>query len=161
MRFCLIDRITELVPGESITAIKNLTMAEEYLADHFPRFPIMPGVLMLQAMTEAASWLVRVTDDFAYSLVLLSAANNIKYGQFVEPGQTMTVQAEIMNHQPGGETKLKVQGQVDGRLTARGRIVLTSSNLADTNPIHRPADEGNLTFLRKIYSLIDRVDAAS
>lgn len=160
MRFCLIDRITELVPGESITAIKTLTMAEEYLADHFPRFPIMPGVLMLQAMTEAASWLVRVTDDFAYSLVLLSAANNIKYGQFVEPGQTMQVQAEILDHQPG-ETKLKVQGEVDGRLTARGRIVLSSSNLADTNPIHKPADEGNITHLRKIFSLIYRNDAAS
>lgn len=158
MRFCLVDRITELVPGESVTAIKNLSMAEEYLADHFPRFPIMPGVLMLQTMVEAASWLVRVTDDFAYSLVLLSAANNIKFGQFVEPGQTLHVRSEILEHKPG-ETKLSVHGEVGGRLAAKGRIVLTSSNLGDTHPVRALDDEENITHLRKIFSLIYRTDA--
>ena len=53
MRFTLIDRITELKPGVSITAVKGLTLAEEYLQDHFPRFPVMPGVLMLEAMFQA------------------------------------------------------------------------------------------------------------
>ena len=63
MRFTLLDRITELEPGVKITAVKNLTMAEEYLADHFPQFPVMPGVLMLQAMTEAGAWLVRAYES--------------------------------------------------------------------------------------------------
>ena len=52
MRFNLIDRITELNEGQSITAVKGLSLAEEYLKDHFPRFPVMPGVLMLEAMKE-------------------------------------------------------------------------------------------------------------
>ena len=51
MRFVLIDRIQEIVPGQSLTAVKNLSLAEEYLADHFPGFPVMPGVLMLEGMT--------------------------------------------------------------------------------------------------------------
>ena len=54
MRFVLIDRITEINPGQSLTAVKNLSLAEEYLADHFPGFPVMPGVLMLEALTQAA-----------------------------------------------------------------------------------------------------------
>ena len=53
MRFTLLDRITDLRPGISITAVKTLLPDEEYLRDHFPRFPVMPGVLMLETMYEA------------------------------------------------------------------------------------------------------------
>jgi len=80
MRFTLLDRITSLEPGAKITAVKNLTMAEEYLGDHFPQFPVMPGVLMLEAMLEAGAWLVRAGEDFAHSMVMLRKANNVKYG---------------------------------------------------------------------------------
>ena len=64
MRFTLIDRIVELEPGARITATKSLTMAEEYLGDHFPNFPVMPGVLMLEAMTQTAAWLIRAERGF-------------------------------------------------------------------------------------------------
>ena len=106
MRFSLIDRIVELEPGERITAVKALTMAEEYLADHFPQFPVMPGVLMLESLTQAGAWLVRASEDFAHSIVVLKQVNNAKYAQFVEPGQTLTVTAELLK--PGrrrGETE--------------------------------------------------------
>ena len=71
MRFTLIDRIASTSAGCPITAVKSLTMAEEYLADHFPNFPVMPGVLMLEAMTQAGAWLVRPSEDFAHSMVVL------------------------------------------------------------------------------------------
>ncbi len=61
MRFHLIDRIDGWEPGKSLKASKFLALGEEYLADHFPRFPVMPGVLMLQACVEAAAWLWRAT----------------------------------------------------------------------------------------------------
>ena len=57
MRFCLVDRILEVQPGKVIHAVKNLTLGEEYLADHFPTFPVMPGVLMLQTLIDAGTWL--------------------------------------------------------------------------------------------------------
>ena len=60
MRFTLLDRVLSIEPGKSITAIKTLSLAEEYLADHFPRFPVMPGVLMLESMTQAAAWTIRL-----------------------------------------------------------------------------------------------------
>src|SRR5882724_7129716 len=98
MRFVLIDRIVELQRGKSLVAVKNLSMAEEYLADHFPGFPVMPGVLMLEAMTQAAAWLIRASEDFAHSTVLLKEAKNVKYKNFVEPGQTLTVTVEVMEN---------------------------------------------------------------
>ncbi|NQU25643.1 MAG: beta-hydroxyacyl-ACP dehydratase [Candidatus Nealsonbacteria bacterium] len=160
MRFSLIDRIIELEPGRSITAVKNLTMAEEYLADHFPQFPVMPGVLMLEAMTQAAAWLIRVSEDFAHSMVVLRQANQVKYGQFVEPGQTLTVTAQILK-QDERETKVKAQGMLDGRTTVGGRLVLARFNLADTDPRRKLIDEATKEELRKQLPLLYQPPAES
>ncbi len=153
MRFILIDRIVELEPGAQITAVKNLTMAEEYLGDHFPRFPVMPGVLMLEAMTQAAAWLIRATEDFAHSMVLLKQVANVKYGQFVEPGQTLTVTAEILKTGEK-ETNVKARGTVDGRTTVSGKLVLSRYNLADLRPEHAAIDRATKQELRRTYSLL-------
>src|SRR5262245_48355184 len=103
MRFNLIDRIQTVEPGRRIQAVKNLTLAEEYLADHFPTFPVMPGVLMLQTLVEAGAWLVRLTDDFAQSVIVLREAKNVKYGTFMEPGKQLAVNMELVERQ-GGRT---------------------------------------------------------
>src|SRR5262245_7400051 len=100
MKFILIDRITELVPGQRITAVKALSLAEEYLADHFPRFPVMPGVLMVEALVQASAWLVRATQDFAHSMVLLSEARNVTYKNFVSPGQVFEISVEAKEIMP-------------------------------------------------------------
>ena len=153
MRFTLLDRITSLEPGEKITAVKNLTMAEEYLADHFPHFPVMPGVLMLEAMIEAGAWLIRATEDFEHSMVVLRKAGNVKYGQFVQPGQTLEVSAEILN-QNNGETKIKARGTMHGRLTVAGRITLYSYNLADVHPTREDTDNDVRNEMRKLFALL-------
>ncbi len=159
MRFTLIDRIIEVEPGARITAVKSLTMAEEYLADHFPNFPVMPGVLMLEAMTQTAAWLIRASEDFAHSMVTLRQANNVKYGQFIEPGQTLTVTAEIVSH-CDKETTLKAQGTVDGRTCVSGRLVLARYNLADSDPLGSLADEAIVADLRQMYKLLNRPAAS-
>src|SRR4029077_6520764 len=133
MRFTLIDRVRDLEPGVRIVAVKNLSLAEENLADHFPGFPVMPGVLMLEAMTQAAAWLVRVSEDFAHSTVILKEAKNVKYANFVEPGQTLVVTAEIIE-QDGRDVKVKARGEVDGALTVSAKLVLARYNLADDDP---------------------------
>jgi 3-hydroxyacyl-[acyl-carrier-protein] dehydratase len=153
MRFSLIDRIVELQPDRQITAIKALTMAEEYLADHFPRFPVMPGVLMLEAMTQAGAWLVRASEDFAHSMVILGEAASVKYGQFVEPGQTLTVTAEIVG-QDEQETRLKAMGRVDGQMTVSARLALRRYNLADTDPSRAQTDRALVEHLRNEFQLL-------
>src|SRR5258705_9127702 len=100
MKFILIDRITELVPGERVAAVKALSLAEEYLADHFPRFPVMPGVLMIEALVQASAWLVRATQDFACSMVLLSEAKNVTHKSFVSPGQVFQISGEAKEIAP-------------------------------------------------------------
>jgi len=153
MRFTLIDRIVDLQPGERITAVKGLTMAEEYLADHFPHFPVMPGVMMLEALTEAGAWLVRATDDFAQSMVVLKQAGNVKFGQFVEPGHSLEITATIMKTSDG-ETKLKAEGTIDGKPAVSARLVLAHYNLADTNPNRAPSDQSIKKDMRKLFALL-------
>jgi 3-hydroxyacyl-[acyl-carrier-protein] dehydratase len=153
MRFTLIDRIIELKPGQRITAIKSLSMAEEYLADHFPYFPVMPGVLMLEAMVQAGAWLVRYNEDFTHSIIVLKEAANVKYAQFLQPGQIMTVTAEILK--PGDrETKLKAQGTVEDRIIVSARLTLRQYNLADTQPWNAWTDQQIIHQQRKQFALL-------
>ena len=160
MRFSLIDRIVELEPGGRITAVKALTMAEEYLADHFPHFPVMPGVLMLESLTQAAAWLVRASEDFAHSIVVLKQVANVKYAQFVEPSQTLTVTAELLKLDKG-EAKLKGYGSVGGRTILSARVTLACYNLGDSHPEHQGTDASICRDLRKQLSLIYQPTAES
>jgi 3-hydroxyacyl-[acyl-carrier-protein] dehydratase len=155
MRFTLIDRIVELQPGVSITAVKGLTIAEEYLADHFPRFPVMPGVLMLEAMTQAGAWLVRASEGFAHSMVVLKKASNVKYGQFLEPGQTLLVAAETIAT-GDGETKLKARGMVGQQVIVSARLTLSQYNLADARPEYAATDRLLRANMRSLFGLLYR-----
>lgn len=155
MRFKLLDRIIELKPGASITAVKGLVLSEDYLADHFPLFPVMPGVFMLEAMTQASAWLIRASEDFQHSMVLLREARNLKYADFIAPGQTLTVTAELLN-QNERETKLKVQGTVDGRMNVSARLVMARYNLADGNPARASADAHVLRQMRLQFGVLYR-----
>lgn len=160
MRFTLLDRVTLLEPGAKISAIKNLSLAEEYLADHFPGFPVMPGVLMLEAMTQAGAWLVRASEDFAHSTVLLREARNVKYATFVEPGQTLVVTAELLD-QDQRLTRLKAVGTVDGATAVSARLVLERYNLADEDPGRSETDELLRQKLRELFALLYRQPTAA
>jgi 3-hydroxyacyl-[acyl-carrier-protein] dehydratase len=133
MHFTFVDRVLELDPGSKITTLKCLSMGEEYLADHFPRFPVLPGVLMVQAMTEAASLLIHATEDFAHSIVTLKEARNIRFADFVQPGRVLTVSAQIVKFGPR-DAEFKTQGTLDGRIAVSARLVLERHNLADSRP---------------------------
>jgi len=133
MRFRMIDQIVEVDPGVRLTARKTLRAGEEYLKDHFPKFPVMPGVLMLEAMFQAAMWLVRKSEDFASSVIVLKEVRAIKYADFVEPGQVLTVEAEMVK-EVGETVVLKTRGTVDGSVAVSGRLVLERFRFADRYP---------------------------
>ncbi|MFK7819216.1 MAG: 3-hydroxyacyl-ACP dehydratase FabZ family protein [Planctomycetaceae bacterium] len=153
MRFSLIDRITAIEPGQSITALKNLSLAEEYLADHFPGFAVMPGVMMLETLVQAGGWLIRVTEDFEHSSILLKQARAVKFNSFVTPGQTLEVTATI--HKKGeSDYTLKAAGKVDGKPTVSARITLDRFNLADRSPDLAKSDERITKHMREIFGQI-------
>jgi len=160
MRFHLVDRIVEVQAGRSLTAVKNLTLGEEYLADHFPTFPVMPGVLMLQALVEAGAWLLRATDDFRHSIVVLREAKGVKYGSFMEPGRQMKVTVELVEN--GADTaSLKGKGEADGQTTVSARLVLARYNLRDRDPALQEVDERLVRQLRNQYALLRTAPAGS
>jgi len=151
MRFTLIDRITSLDPGKSITAIKNLSLSEEYLADHFPGFPVMPGVLMVEAMVQTGAWLMRHQEKFAYSMVLLKATRAVKFVNFVAPGRTLQITAELQAWN-GAECTFKGTGTVDGATAVSARLTLERFNLADQEPHLKSSDEMQICAARELFS---------
>ena len=155
MRFSQIDRILDLVPGKSLTAVKRLTGNEDYLRDHFPKLPIMPGVLMVEALFQSAAWLVRKTDDFACTLVTLKEANNIKFAGFVQPGQEMVITVELIKRD-GAEAKFKAQGAIDGENTVSGRLVLNCESIGERHPAKAAIDPYTRRRLREQFEALKR-----
>ncbi|WZO99653.1 3-hydroxyacyl-ACP dehydratase FabZ family protein [Isosphaeraceae bacterium EP7] len=151
MRFVLIDRIIEIESGRSLVALKNLSLAEEYLADHFPGFPVMPGVLMLEALTQAGAWLLREMEDFEYSVVVLKSAKTIKYGSFVEPGRQLSIKVELLS-QEGRDAVFKGTGTVEGQSVVQGKFTLTRYNLREKSPGLYATDAALVAHLRDLYS---------
>ena len=153
MRFVLIDRVLEVKTGQSLVAAKNLSLAEEYLADHFPGFPVMPGVLMLEALTQAGAWLIRDMEDFAHSIILLKQARTIKYGSFVEPGRQLQLRVELISHGER-ESTFKGVGSVDSQEMVKGRFTLMRYNLRERDPALHTTDAAIVTGLRDLYSTL-------
>lgn len=159
MRFNLVDRIVELHPGRAIRVVKNLTLGEEYLADHFPTFPVMPGVLMLHMLVEAGAWLVRASEDFKHSIIVLREAKNVKYGTFMEPGRRLEAVVEMVE-QTDTLSSFKAKGEVEGVSTVSARLTLGRSNLRDRNPAWQEFDQRLVQHLRNRYMLLRGFDPA-
>jgi 3-hydroxyacyl-[acyl-carrier-protein] dehydratase len=153
MRFTLIDRITSIEPGKSITAVKNLSLGEEYLGDHFPGFPVMPGVLMIEALVQTAGWLMRWHEGFAYSTVLLKSCRAVKFINFVSPGHSLHVTAQVQGWN-GAECTFKGTGTVDGASAVSAKLTLTRFNLCERDPGLKGSDEAQLRAARELFSVL-------
>jgi 3-hydroxyacyl-[acyl-carrier-protein] dehydratase len=160
MRFWLLDSIRSYEPGVELTATKNVALTEEYLADHFPEFPVLPGVFMLEAATQAGAWLLRLSEDFAHSIIALKEAKNIKYADFVPPGQALTVTVSLVKRDERLAT-FKVEGQVGDRSTLSGRLVLERYNLADQHPEQREIDQELTRYFRWAAKLLLPAEATA
>ncbi len=134
-------------------ACKAVSLAEEYLADHFPAFPVLPGVLMLEALVQTAAWLVRAALDFAPSLVLLKEARNVTYKSFVAPGQVLTLEADCQSLETDQST-FAGRGHVAGREIVKGRLVLRHLTLTGTGAGDVELDERLRARQRELFKLL-------
>ena len=156
MRFHLVDRIAEVVPGRLIRVVKNLTLGEEYLADHFPTFPVMPGVLMLQAVAEASAWLWRVTNDFKHTVVVLREVKNCKYGTFMPPGHTLELATELVKADEATAT-FRGKGIVrGGGQTVNAQLTLMGYNVRDKLPDAQATDDRLRTHWRERWNWLTK-----
>lgn len=132
MTFNLIDKI-EYLGDDRIVGVKYVSLAEEYLGDHFPTFPVLPGVMMLESITQAAAWLLHHRSGFAKSMAVLKEARNVKYGHFVAPGNFLRVEVELSKTTDAGAS-FKASGSVGNKQALQARVELAYFNLADKLP---------------------------
>lgn len=123
--FLLVDRVTELNLGDKIVAYKNVTVNEPFFNGHFPQAPIMPGVLIIEAMAQAAGILGFKTVDKKPadgSIYMFVGADNMRFKRPVVPGDTLELHAEIVT-QKRGIWKFACASYVEGDLVAKGDIL--------------------------------------
>ena len=156
MRFHLIDRIDRCEPGKSLAAAKFLALGEEYLKDHFPQFPVMPGVLMLQSCVEAAAWLWRATTDYKHPVIVLRELKLVKYGTFMLPGHRMDVAVELVKtDEAAGTATFKAEGANEAReSTVKANFVLHGYSLAGRGAAGAAADAKLIEHWKTRWALL-------
>ena len=155
MRFHLIDRIDGWEPGKSLTASKFLALGEEYLADHFPRFPVMPGVLMLQACVEAAAWLWRATTDFQHPVIVLREREEreVRHVHATRPADGRDGRAD--EGRRATRATFKGKGANDaGEQTVATQFTLHGYGLASRGPAGAAADAKLLEHWKARWALL-------
>lgn len=158
MKFNLIDKI-EQFNDDKIVAVKYVSLAEEYLADHFPTFPVLPGVMMLEALTQAAAWLLHKRENFRCSMAVLREARNVKYGQFVAPGNSLRVTVELLKPTEAGAS-FKASGEVGAAQALAARIELSYFNLADKQPQLAEIDARLIEHNRQRWAVLNATGAS-
>lgn len=114
MRYLLIDHITDWKPGETIKGVKNVAMSEDFLEFHFPRNPVMPGVLLLEALTQLTGWLEAASSDFR-NWFLISRVKKSNFYSLVLPGDQVDLEVQRVDGQEGNAKVYRGIGTVNGK----------------------------------------------
>ena len=123
--FLLVDRITEIDPGKKIVGLKNVTINEPFFPGHFPGHPVMPGVLIVEAMAQVAAILVyRSSDDNKGKITYFVGIDNTKFRKPVVPGDQLRLELEIIGCRRGIYT-FSGKAFVDGKLVAESELRAT------------------------------------
>jgi 3-hydroxyacyl-[acyl-carrier-protein] dehydratase len=125
--FLLIDRVIEMELGKSVTAIKNVTINEPFFPGHFPGAPVMPGVLILEAMAQAAALLSFKTKGYTpeqIGVVYFAGIDGARFKKPVTPGDQLVFKVEIVR-EIRGIWKYKGRAEVDGQLAAEAELMAT------------------------------------
>ncbi|AKU91516.1 3-hydroxyacyl-ACP dehydratase FabZ [Vulgatibacter incomptus] len=125
--FLLIDRVTELVRGERLVGYKNVTINEDFFNGHFPGNPVMPGVLILEALAQAGALLAYESDplDLTKKVIFLAGIDDARLRRPVRPGDKLELHATIARRK-GPVWKLSVHAMVDGQRVAEALLTATS-----------------------------------
>ncbi len=121
MRFYFVDRITELVPGQRIRGYKNVAMSEPFFATHFPGFPVLPGVVLVEAMAQLAGLLVETTPAGKDRKAILSIVDRVKFKKMVRPGDRVDLAADLVLIDEEG-ARAEVAARVGDELVAQTRL---------------------------------------
>lgn len=119
--FLLIDVITEVEPGLMATGLKQVTMNEPYFVGHFPDYPVMPGVLIIEALAQVGAFALLIKDEHRGKLAFFTGIDAVRFRRQVRPGDTLHLQVSI-ERMKGTLGRGKAVATVDGEIAAEGTL---------------------------------------
>lgn len=126
--FLLVDRVLSVEAGRSITAVKNVTFSEEYFIGHFPGHPVMPGVLIIEALAQAGgvlAWETAYGEEPAVHILYLVGVEKARFKRTVKPGDQLVLKADLVSRKRGF-WRLDACAEVDGAVAAQAELLLAT-----------------------------------
>jgi 3-hydroxyacyl-[acyl-carrier-protein] dehydratase len=154
MRWIWIDRMTEFRSGKSARAVKNLSLAEDYFADHFPGYPVMPAALILEGLAQTGGLLVGEANQWREKVVLAKVPKAVFHRE-VPAGSQLAYEAEILHLRPEGAA-VSGRALTDGALVAEAEIFFAH---LDQNRAKQIFGEHNFVFGGELKNLFGRLTA--
>ena len=130
--FLLVDRVLDITPGKSIVALKNVSFNEAHFVGHFPQYPVMPGVLVIEALAQAGgvlAWESARAEDRNVEILYLAGLEEVRFKHPVTPGDQLILKAELEKFRRG-LWRFDCVAEVDGQLAAQARILMVTRKQA-------------------------------
>lgn len=121
--FLLVDRVLELEPGRRAVGVKNVTINEPFFQGHFPGYPVMPGVLIVEALAQLTGIALLNMDEYRGRLGFFAGMDGVRFREQVRPGDVLRLEVELLRVR-GSMAKAKGVATVDGKVAAEGEILL-------------------------------------
>jgi len=123
--FALVDRIIQYLPGKQAVGIKNVTMNEPFFQGHFPGRPMMPGVLMVEAMAQVGGIILKQMPGQEKSLFVFAGIDKVRFRRPVVPGDRLVMTVELLRFRSGRFGKMQGRAEVDGELAVEGEMLFS------------------------------------
>ncbi len=123
--FALVDRIIEYVPGEKAVGIKNVTFNEPFFPGHIPDFPLMPGVLMVEAMAQVGGIILVQLPGMEGKFFAFAGIDKVRFRRPVVPGDRLIMTVELLSLKQNRIAKMQGKGEVDGQLAVKGEMMFS------------------------------------
>jgi len=151
MRWIWIDRFTEFESGSHATAVKNVTLAEEHLHDHYPGFPVMPGSLIMEGLAQTGGILLGEKNNFEH-VVILAKIPKCEFHSWACPGDKLTYKVNLVESSEQGGM-VECTATVGDRLVAEAEIVF--AHVDKTRPEAAAIDQKNFVFSMRLLGVMD------
>lgn len=127
--FLMVDKVLQIEEGKRIVALKNVTINEPFFQGHYPQFPVMPGVMIIEVMAQAGGLAVGGTAD-ADTIPLLAAVERVRFKRMVRPGDQLVITAQVVANR-SGIVKVEAEAKVEQDLCASGQLTFMVAKRED------------------------------